>query len=869
MTRDAREKDLAEEVASHLSMSERDYMARGENAGEARLSAQRDFGNSASVKEEVRSVWSWVWLDTLFRDVIYALRTLRKSPGFAVVAAISLAIGIGGNAAVFSLVNNLLIRPLPYPASDRLVRITGAYPPAGYMLFSEQSRSMDVAFAGPPADFNFTGRGEAVRLSGAVVSANLFSVLGTPPASGQGFEPADQRAGGAPVVLLSDSLWKTSFGADPAVVGQMMRINGTAHRIAGVMPAGFAYPSPQVQFWIPERIDPSNQESYWGGLYTPLIGRLRPHANIAQARNEIRALAAQLGTAFPFPMPRNFNADATAISLQQDMVGNVRTRLLVLFFSVGVVLLIACANVASMLLSRAVTRRREMALRAAVGALRGRIVRQLLTESVLLSGFGGLLGVILANASLSVFRAVLPPDLPGVSVASLNPWVVGFTGALTVLTGLIFGLVPAWSGSRIHLADSIRAGAQRWMSPRAAGFRNALVTGQIALTLVLAVAAGLLGASLIRLSHVDPGFRPEHVITMRISPNESFCATRAVCVSRYSDLLARTAAVPGVAEAALANVPPMDDQIGSSLIPIDLQDHPKGPDFPAPMMLARAITPGYLRMMNIPLLTGRTFTDADSAGSTPVVLVDASTARRYWPGESAIGRYIKPSSESKWSTVVGVVADVQQLSLDQNLPDWLGGAIYMPYPQALQGDRQIPAAMDLIVRTSGDPGRTGEAVRELSVARFPDVPVGGVRNLEGMVRDSVAGRRSMMILFAGFAAGAIVLAMVGIYGLVSYSVSQRKFEIGLRMAIGSTRSGVIRLILQQSSRVTGAGIAIGIVVAFFAMRFLSGFLYSVKTTDLPTFGAVAGLLTVIALAAGSLPAWRAAQMNQAKLLRAE
>jgi predicted permease len=869
MSRDAREKELAEEVASHVRMSARDYMARGENPMDASLSARRDFGNAASVKEEVRSVWSRAWLDTLVRDLVYAVRTLRKSPGFAAVAAISLALGIGGNAAVFSLVNNLLIRPLPYPAPDRLVRITGAYPAAGYALFSERSQSMDVAFAGPPADFNFTGRGEAVRLSGAIVSANLFSVLGTPPASGQDFGPSDQRPGGAPVVLLSDALWKTRFGADRDVIGQMMTIDGTARRIVGVMPPGFAYPSPQVQFWIPERIDPSNQESYWGGLYTPLIGRLRPHAGIGQARNEVRALAAELRSEFPFPMPRNFNGGATVISLQQDMVGSVRTRLLVLLFSVALVLLIACANVASMLLARAVTRRREMALRAEMGAARGRIVRQLLTESVLLSAFGGLLGVLLAGASLSVFRSVLPPDLPGVSAASLSPWVLGFTAALTVLTGIVFGIIPAWSGSRISLADSIRTGAQRWMSPRAAGFRNALVAGEIALTLVLAVAAGLLGATLMRLSQVDPGFRPEHVVTMRISPNQSFCATRAVCVSRYSDLLVRAAAVPGVAAAALANVVPMDDQIGSSLIPIDLQDHPKGPDFPAPMMLARAITPGYLRMMNIPLLAGRTFTDADSADSAPVVLVDASTARRYWPRESAIGKYIKPSSELKWSTVVGVVADVQQLGLDRNLPDWLGGAIYMPYPQAVQSDRRIPAAMNLIVRTSGDPGRTGEAIRELSVARFPDAPVGGVKDLEGMVRDSVSGRRSMMILFAGFAVGAIVLAMVGIYGLVSYSVSQRKFEIGVRLAIGSTRSGVIRLVLQQCSRVTGAGIAIGIVVALFTMRFLSGFLYSVKTTDLPTFGAVAGMLAVAALAAGSLPAWRVAQMNQAKLLRAD
>jgi putative ABC transport system permease protein len=702
------------------------------------------------------------------------------------------------------------------------------------------------------------------------VSANLFSVLGAPAEHGRGFEPGEDRPGKDAVVLLSHALWSTKFGSDPQILGRMITLDGMSRKIVGVMPPGFSYPSARAQLWVPARLDPGMwMNDYWGGEFTPLIGRLRPGATIAQAQTEIPALVSQIRTMFPFPMKRDWAEGATAIPLQEDIVGDVRGKLLLLLSSVGIVLLIACANVASLLLSRATVRRKEMALRTALGAGRGRIFRQLLTESILLAIIGGGLGVLLGTAAVSIFRSVLPQNMPGMADVAVDLHVLGFAAGLALLTGMMFGMAPALSAVQIDLADSIKTGSQRHTAQGWTKFRSWLIAGEIALTVVLVVAAGLLTKTLHALYQVDPGFRPEHILTIRITPNQSLCSEPAACIAHYDELIRRARDIPGVSEVAIANTIPMDGKFELSALPVDVEGHTKGTEFPAPMFWTGSITPEYLRMMGIRLLAGRGFTEADGADSSGVLLITPSTANRFWPGEDPIGKQIKLAWEGQWRTVVGVVDEVRQYDLTGDSPDWITGAIYMPYPQSVQNGRQPPAAMNLLVKTSADPARIGRELRSLATSQNPNVPVSEVQTMEAIVSASVADQRSTMGLFISFGVAAILLAAIGIYGLVSYSVSQRTYEIGVRMAMGATKSNVVALILTQSLRVALPGIAAGIVAAFALSRFLSSLLYGVASTDPLTFLAVSALLLGIALAASGVPAWRAAQIDPTKSLRVD
>jgi predicted permease len=865
------ERELAEELDFHRALKDRENTATGLSAEAAADLTRKQMGNMTLAREESRDMWSFFALERLWQDLRYALRTFRKNPGFTAVAAVSLAIGIGGNAAVFSLVNTLLIRPLPYSEPDRLVRIREVYPKAAYVVFREQSQTMDVASVSPGSEFNLTGQGEAVRLFGGATSTNLFSVLGAPVERGRRFAPGEDRPGRDGVVILSHLLWRNKFDGDPQILGRMITLNGVDRMVVGVMPPGFNYPSARIQLWVPARLDPSLFfEDYWGGEFTPLIGRLRPGVSLPQARSETIALAARIRKMFPFPMARDYNANATAMPLQDDVVGGVRGKLWVLLSSVGAVLLIACANVASLLLSRATVRQKEIALRAALGAGRARILRQLLTESVLLSMLGAGLGVVLGAAALSVFKSVLPPDTPGLSSAHIDLQVFGYAAGLAVLTGLAFGMAPALSAARVNLTEAIKTGSQRSTAHAGTRLRGWLISGELALTVVLVVAAGLLVKTLYVLSQVNPGFHAEHILTIRITPNQSLCKERAACIALYDDLVRSARAIPGVASAAVANTIPMDGRFALAALPVDLEGHPKSADFPSPMFWAGSITPDYLPMMRIPLLAGRGFTEADGANSSGVVLVAASTASRYWPGENAVGKHIKTAADREWRTVVGVVSDVRQNNLTGAAPDFIRGAIYTPYAQSsVQVNRQLPAAMNLLVKTSADPARIRSEMRRLAIRRSPNVPVSEVQTMESVVSDSIANRRSTMGLFISFAVAAMILASVGVYGLVSYSVSQRTAEIGVRMAIGASKGNVVALILRQCLKVAALGIGAGIIAAIVLTRFLASLLYGVAPTDLLTFSAVSVLLLGITAAASCVPAWRAAQIDPTKSLRAE
>ncbi|MBV9503242.1 MAG: ABC transporter permease [Acidobacteriaceae bacterium] len=802
----------------------------------------------------------------IVQDLRYAMRMFARTPVFTAIAVLSLALGIGGNAAMFSLVNTLLIRPLPYSQPDRLVRITGIYPRAAVPFFQQQSRSLAVAAVSTGSELNLTGEGSASRAFASRTSANFLRVLGASVEKGRGFKDGEDLPGRDGVVIISHSFWKERFGSDPAILGRVITLNGTHRQIVGVMKEDFSYPSSKVEVWIPMRLDPSNFLEYWAGEFVPLLARLRPGATFEQAQRELRSLVPRFRQTFPYPMARDWNADSTVIPLQEDLVGDIRSKLIILLTSVAILLLIGCANVASLLLSRATTRRKEIALRAALGAGRLRIIRQLLTESVGLALLGALMGTGLGMSALSIFKSLLPRSTPGLTEAAIDWHVVAAVSALAVVTGLAFGLAPALSASEIDLTETIKSGTQRSTASFWIRFRSILIAGEVALALVLVVSAGLLLKSLYGLSNVNPGFDPAHILTVALSPDQASCAQRPACIALYDRLVQRAATIPGVTATAVSNSVPLDGELPT--IPVDVEGHPKTVDHPAPMLWFGAVSPGYLGMMNIPLLAGRSFTQGDGANSAGVVLISASTARHFWPRENAIGKHIMPSG-NQWRTVIGVVGDVRQYSLSKGLPGWVQGAIYMPYSQSLREDGQIPASMILLAKTKLDNARIREEIRQLAKDEAPNVPVDRVRPLEDIVAGSISDFRSTMQVFVSFAAAATLLAAIGIYGLMSYWVSQRTYEIGLRVAIGATRRRVVSMILSQGLRISMYGVAAGILTALLLTRFLRSLLYGVAATDVFTFGAVTILVLLVAVVATAVPAWRASRIDPAKSLRAE
>lgn len=860
-------RELSEELEFHQLLKQEEHCRNGLTAQSAAELSRREIGNVTFAKEECRNMWSFMALERLLQDLRYATRMFRRSPVFTAVAVASLALGIGGNAAMFSLVNTLLVRPLPYFKPERLAHITGIYPRAAVPFFQQQSRAMEIGAVSTGSESNLTGQGTASRVFGSSTSSNFLTVLGASAAKGRGFKQGEDLPGRDGVVIISDSLWKDRFASSRAILGRVITLEGIHREIVGVMPKDFSYPSAKVQFWVPMRLDPSNFLEYWAGEFVPLVARLRPGATVAEAQSEVRRLVPEFRKTFPYPMARDWNADASAVPLQQDLVGDIRGKLIVLLASVGIVLLIACANVASLLLSRATTRRKEIALRLALGAGRRRIIRQLLTESVGLALVGAALGIVLGWSALSIFKSLLPSSTPGLDEAAIDWQVVGAVTILALATGLAFGLAPALSASQIDLTEAIKTGSQRSTASFWTRFRSVLIAGEVALTLLLVVSAGLLLKSLYELSHANPGFNPAHVLTVRISPNQSLCTQRSACVALYNRLVERTHGIAGVAAAAISNSVPLDGELPT--IPVDVEGHPKTIDHPAPMLWFGAVSPGYFRMLNIPLLAGRHFTQPDGADSAGVALISASTARHFWPRENAVGKHLKPTNSHQWRTVIGVVGDVRQYTLSKGLPGWLAGAIYMPYSQSEREDGQIPAAMTLLVKAPFNTARLRNDIRTLAEGQDPDAPLGRVRPLGDVVAGSISDFRSTMRVFLSFAGVALLLAAIGIYGLMSYWVGQRTYEIGLRVAIGATRGRIVSMIVAQGLRVSVYGVVGGILAALVLTRFLASLLYAVETTDLLTFAAVIILVLVVAFIAAAFPAWRASRMDPARSLRAE
>ncbi|MFZ1139927.1 MAG: ABC transporter permease [Candidatus Sulfotelmatobacter sp.] len=808
-------------------------------------------------------------MNGLIQDVRYALRQLRKSPGFTAVAVITLALGIGANTAIFSLVNGILLVSLPYPNPAELVSVTGTYPKGAFVAMHEQVHTMDVATYAEGHEFNLTRFGEPVRLTGTAVSAELLSILGAQPELGRTFHAGEDAPSDDRYVVLSHNLWEQRFGRDAAIIGRSIELEGVSRQVLGVMPADFRFPSPKTQLWVPLHNEPGNPSTYWAGDYMPVIGRLRPGATMPQAAAEIRLFQSHVFALFPWRMPADWNADVSVVQLQNGMVADVRVRLLLLLGAVALVLLIACANVANLSLSRAASREKEMGIRSALGAGRRRIARQTLTESVLLSTLGGMFGLALAAAGMSLLKTALPADTPRLADVHLDWRVLIFTGALALVTGFIFGLAPALQLSRCAPAESLNSAGRGASVSVSQWLRNSLAIAEVAFAVLLVTSAGLLIRSFWMLSHVDPGFRSEQILTARITPNESFCDDTARCLAFYRSVLERATTTLGVSGAALVNTLPLGGRVTKRSFELeDYMDLPTGTT--EPLFWLDVVTPDYFRVMGIPLLAGRWFTPADETGGSPVAVISAETERRFWKQRDVVGKHVRFVGEKNWRTVIGVVADVRAYDLQSSVPSYLRGTAYVPYTShATLEDGRVPAEMTIAIRTAAEGQQVGATLRHIVQELGPDVPVSEVQRMHAIISQAASTPASTASLFTAFAGVALALGMVGVYGVLAFLVSKRAREMGIRMALGAQRRDVLLLVMKEGGKFCVAGITLGLLGSFVLTRLLASQLYGVGPMDPVTFTGVAIIMAVVTMAACYIPARRATRVDPLVALRYE
>ena len=863
----SKEDDLDRELAFHMEQEIAARVAAGMSADEARRQAVLSFGPREQIKEECRDVHRSALLDNFRRDAKYAVRSLRKNPGATLLAILILALGIGANTAIFTVVNAILLRPLPFPAADRIFSVSGYALRQQASLETLQTRSRAADYAGYDSGtmVNLTGTGSPLRLTAGSTSARFFSVMGVQPLRGRVFQAGENQPGRDRVVLLSESLWESSFSRDPQIVGRVINIDEVPRTVVGVLPGNFRWPSAETELWIPLHIDPVNGfGNYWWNSSVNIVGRLRPGVSQPQALAEIRTFVPQIRARFPWKLWPDWGAETGLVPLRDSLVQDIRARLLLLLGAAGLVLLIACANFANLQLLKTAVRQRELLVRAALGASRMQIAAQLLTESLLLAGLGSALGLAIAAGATALFRSYLPTGTPRVSEIAVDGHVLLFALALALLTGLGFGLLPAWRASRPNLQTSLRASERNLLgSGRRTSLLSGLVVFEIAMTVIVVIGSGLLIKSVARLSFIDPGFAPSHVLTARISPNPSLCAQPARCFGFYNRLLARLHALPGVTDASAVNALPLAGEFSG--LAVELTGHRVLPGASADTFWLSSVTPAFLKTMKIPLLVGRGFTDQDSENTRPVALISESTARRYWPGESAIGKQVKAVFLEDWRTIVGVVGDVRVADLAAD-PDWQKGEMYIPFRQPLQAPQ---SAMSVAIRTAGDPLALAAALRSAVAELNPDTPVTEIRTMEEVVSSSIAIPRSTMWLFTAFAGLALVLGAIGVYGVISYSVTQRVQEIGLRMALGADPADIRNMILRQSLTLCALGLLIGIPAAAALTRTLHKLLYEAPTTDFATYATVTLVVIAMAIAAASAPMLRAMRLDPATTLRAE
>jgi putative ABC transport system permease protein len=793
---------------------------------------------------------------------------LAKNRSVTAIIVVVLALGIGANTAIFSVVNAALLRPLPYADPDKLVRLSEDSPQVPQMSISYPNfldwREQNKVFSGIAAlqfrSLNLMGNGEPERLPGRAVSAELFDVLGVKPALGRSFAPEEDRPGANPVCIISDGLWQRRFGSDPALVGKQITLSDASYTVIGVLPASYAYGTPTDVF-VPLglRADEMKERGSHPGIYA--VARLKPGVTVEMARAELIALAARIGA--QYGMQGN---SATLTPLREAFVGDLRTTLLILLGAVGFVLAIACANVANLLLARAATRQREMAIRTALGAGRLRIVRQLLTESLLLAILGGAIGVLLALWGIDLLRSASADSLPSTAVIKLDGSVLLFTVLVSLLTGIVFGLAPALSAGKTNLHDTLKEGGR---SSSAGGrrpwARSTLVVTEVALSLVLLIGAGLLIKSFIRILDTDPGFKPQNLLTMQLARNAKKDEGGKV-LTFFNDLQARIAGMPGVESAAFSNGIPLGQTSDTSFA---IVGRPKPEQGKQPQTMFYVTSPDYLQAMGIRLVKGRFFNAQDTQHSPRVAVIDETFARQQFPDQEPLGQRIAgDGKDNPDAEIVGVVGHVKHFGLDAI--ERVQPQLYFPFNQA--PDDMLPflaPRMNIIVRTTADPLSLTAAVRREVQALDPNQPVYNVNTMERTIEESLVTQRLSMTLLAFLAALALILAAVGIYGVMSYTVTQRSHEIGIRMAIGAQQRDVFKMVIGRGMMLTLIGVVLGLVGAFALTRLMATMLYDVAPTDPTTFVSIGILLTVVALVACYVPGRRATKVDPLVALRYE
>jgi predicted permease len=881
-----REAEIVEELAQHLDDRCAELRAGGASEEEAYRAALVDLSDSQLLARELQRVERPApeepvvlgarrknMMGDLWQDLRYGLRMMLKQPVFTGVAVLALALGIGGNTAIFSLVNTILLRQLPFRQPEQLVWVSARRPDSGKYSFTlpdfidyrDQNQSLAGIAAYANWSANLTDRGDPERLQGLRISANAFQMLGVEAVVGRALLPSDDTPGEQRVVVLSCGLWQRRFGADPQLVGKTLILNGDSYTVVGVLPPEFFFPIREAELAIPLCPDADP----WRGVRTSTnflraLARLKPGVTREQAEADVTAVAQRLRQQYPVANAQKVGV--TLSPLHEEVVANFRLALWVLLGAVGVVLLITCVNLANLALARAAARHKEMAIRTALGATRWRLVQQLATESLLLVGLGGGVGLLLAFYCIDLLLALSPASLPRAAEVGVDFRALGFTLALSLLAGVIFGLAPAWQATRVNLNDELKEGGRGAGGARQSRARGLLVVSEIALSLVLLVGAGLLVKSFLRLQAVNPGFESENVLAVRLSLPKAQYSNRAAAAAFYEKLRSRLESLPGVETVGVVSALPMSGVLAS--IPFTIEGRATSPD-EAPRADYRLVSTGYFDALKIPVLAGREFNEGDTAQTTSVALISQNLAQRYWPNGNPLGAHLRIDDNDRGPRpveIVGVVGDVKHLSLEgEPAPH-----IYLPIHQTHE-DAVVWLTNNQywLLRTAVDPLTLSAAVRREIQAVDAEVPASSIRTMEQYLAASVAPRRFNLWLLTVFAGAALVLAGTGLYGVVSCGVAQRKREIGIRMALGAQAGDVLKLVIGQGMAMTFAGVALGLVAALGLTRLMKSLLFSVSAADPLAFLVTASLLTFVALLACWIPARRATKVDPMVALRYE